>query len=105
MPSYANNKGADQPAYQRSLISAFVIRCLDGIIHSVSITTLLRQVSLSFTGSQTSEDRFALDVAHNKAWQIYTLKDTENENNKIKKETGAVFKIIYNVKTNVCQSP
>ena len=27
--SYVNNKGADQPAYPRSLISAFVVRCLD----------------------------------------------------------------------------
>ena len=26
--SYVNNKGADQPAHQRSLISAFVVRCL-----------------------------------------------------------------------------
>ena len=30
--SYANNKGADQPAHPRSLISAFVVRCLDIII-------------------------------------------------------------------------
>ena len=30
--SYANNKGADQPAHARSLISAFVVRCLDSII-------------------------------------------------------------------------
>ena len=28
---YANNKGADQPAHPRSLISAFVVRCLDGV--------------------------------------------------------------------------
>ena len=27
-----NNKGADQPAHLRSLISAFVVRCLDSII-------------------------------------------------------------------------
>ena len=27
--SYVNNKGADQPAHPRSLISAFVFRCLD----------------------------------------------------------------------------
>ena len=31
--SYANNKGADQPAHPRSLISAFVVRCLDSIIY------------------------------------------------------------------------
>ena len=30
---YVNNKGADQPTYPRSLIRAFVIRCLDSIIH------------------------------------------------------------------------
>ena len=30
--SNANNKGADQPAHPRSLISAFVVRCLDIII-------------------------------------------------------------------------
>ena len=29
---YANNKGADQPAHPRGLISAFVVRCLDSII-------------------------------------------------------------------------
>ena len=27
--SYANNKGTDQPAHLRSLISAFIVRCLD----------------------------------------------------------------------------
>ena len=30
--SYANNKGADQPAHPRRVISAFIIRCLDSII-------------------------------------------------------------------------
>ena len=29
---YANNKGADQPAHPRSLISAFVVRCICSII-------------------------------------------------------------------------
>ena len=28
---FANNKGADQPAHPRRLISAFVIRCLESI--------------------------------------------------------------------------
>ena len=36
MPN-ANNKGADQPAHPHSLISAFVVRCLDSIIPLVSI--------------------------------------------------------------------
>ena len=34
---YANNKGADQPAHSHSLISAFVVRCLDSMIPLVSI--------------------------------------------------------------------
>ena len=29
---YVNNKGADQPAHPRCLISAFVVRCLDSKI-------------------------------------------------------------------------
>ena len=29
---YANNKGANQPARPRSLISAFIVRCLGSII-------------------------------------------------------------------------
>ena len=33
---YANNKGAVKPAHPRSLISAFIIRCLDSIILLVS---------------------------------------------------------------------
>ena len=33
---YANNKGADQPAHPRSLISVFVVRSLDSIIYLAS---------------------------------------------------------------------
>ena len=40
--SYANIKGADQPAHPRSLISAFVVRCLDSIISLDSITEISR---------------------------------------------------------------
>ena len=40
--SYANNKGADQPAHPRSLISAFVIRCLDSLIFLDSIAEISR---------------------------------------------------------------
>ena len=39
---YANNKGADQPAHPRSLISAFVGHCLDSIISLVSIFEISR---------------------------------------------------------------
>ena len=34
---YANNKGADQPAHPRSLISTFVVHCLDSYIQSFKI--------------------------------------------------------------------
>ena len=34
---YVNNKGADQPAHSRNLISDFVVRCLDSITHLVVI--------------------------------------------------------------------
>ena len=40
--SYANNKGADQPAHPRSLITAFVVRCLDSIISLDSIVEISR---------------------------------------------------------------
>ena len=39
---YPNNKGADQPAHPRSLISTFVVRCLDSIISLDSIAETSR---------------------------------------------------------------
>ena len=67
--SYANNKGADQPAHPRSLISAFVVRCLDSVMSLVSVTKIPRlilasvteQASLSLAWSETSEDKFSHD--------------------------------------------
>ena len=35
---YANNKGADQPVHPRSLISTFVVRCLDSMICILAIS-------------------------------------------------------------------
>ena len=69
---YANNKGADQPAYPCSLISTFVVRSLDSIISLASIfyncmtlaLSVAEQAGLSRTWSQTPEDRFSHDVAH-----------------------------------------
>ena len=37
---YANNKGADQPAHLRSLISTFVVRCLDSIISILAMSKI-----------------------------------------------------------------
>ena len=42
MRKCANNKGADQPAHLRSLISAFVVCCLDSIISVESIAEISR---------------------------------------------------------------
>ena len=70
--SYANNKGADQPAHPRSLISAFVVHCLDSVMCLVSLTkisslllaSVAEQASLSLTWSGTPEDTFCRVVAH-----------------------------------------
>ena len=37
---YVNNKGADQPAHPCSLISAFVLHCLDSIMYILAISTI-----------------------------------------------------------------
>ena len=37
---HANNKGADQAAHPRSLISAFVVHCLDSVMSLVSVTKI-----------------------------------------------------------------
>ena len=47
---YANNKGADQPARPRSLISAFAVRCLDSIIP----TLVLQHPTFQDSGLLTS---------------------------------------------------
>ena len=70
--SYANNKGADQSAHPRSLISAFVVRCLDSVISLVSVSkisslklaSVAEQASLSLNWSETPEDTFSHDEAH-----------------------------------------
>ena len=69
--SYANNKGADQPALPRSLISAIVVRCLDSVMSLVSVTkisnlmlaSVAEQASLSLTWPETPEDTFSHDEA------------------------------------------
>ena len=55
--TYANNKGADQSAHPRSLISTFVVRFLDGIlpilaipeISRVQLVSVAEQAGLSLT--------------------------------------------------------
>ena len=69
---YANNKGAEQPAHPRSLISAFVTRSIDSIIPLVSISEIasLYLASVAAKGRfvfylvANPEDRFTRDMAH-----------------------------------------
>ena len=69
---YANNKGANQPAHPCSLISAFVVRCLDSIISILAISKVSRlelisvaeQAGLCLIWSQTPKDRFSHDEPH-----------------------------------------
>ena len=65
---YANNKGANQPAHPRSLISAFVVRLIDSIISLVSISesaslypaSVAAQAGLSLTWSKTPKTGFLM---------------------------------------------
>ena len=62
---FANNKGADQPAHMRSLISTFVVRLTKSIMyrHSTSeismfkLVSVAEQVNLNITVGNP-EDRF-----------------------------------------------
>ena len=68
---YANNKGADQPTHLRSLISAFVVRCLDSIIPLVSLAeiwslylaSLAAQSGLCLTLSQTPKTGYRSHIS------------------------------------------
>ena len=63
---YANNKGTDQPALLRNLISAFVVRCLDSSIplgsiseiSSLYLASVAEQAGLSLHWSQTPKTGF-----------------------------------------------
>ena len=63
---YANNKGPDQPAHPRSLISAFVVRCLDSIIPLLvkaeisrpELVSVVEQAGLSLTWSKSPKTGF-----------------------------------------------
>ena len=69
--SYVNNKGADQTAHPRSLISALVVHCLDSVMSLVSVaeisslmlSSVAEQAGLSLAWSETPEDTFCRVVA------------------------------------------
>ena len=68
---YGNNKGADQLAHSRSLISTCVVRCLDSMICILAIPKVSRfwlasvaeQAGLNLTCSKIPKDMFLRDLA------------------------------------------
>ena len=66
--SYENNKGADQPAHQHTLISTFVVHYLDSIMSLDSTAEISRlelafvavQASLCLAWSETPKDTFVM---------------------------------------------
>ena len=71
---YANNKVTDQPVCLHSLISTFIVHCLDSIIHNIAISKIRRLLVASVTEQASfffyltwlhiSIDSFFHDVAH-----------------------------------------
>ena len=69
--SYADNKGADKPAHPCSLISAFVVCCLDSIIPVLAIAKNIKTLASLCTGVgqfesyllKNAEDGLSRDVA------------------------------------------
>ena len=65
------HEGADQPAHSHSLISAFVVHCLDRIISlnsvaeisSLYLASVAAQAGLCLALSETPEDTFCRVVA------------------------------------------
>ena len=70
-PGHAKNKDVDQPAYPRSLVSTFVVHCLDSMICMFALskvsrfylTSVAAQAGLSLTWSKFPEDTFSHGVA------------------------------------------
>ena len=63
---------SDQPVHPRSLISTFVVHCLDSVMSLVSVTkisslmlaSVAAQAGLCLAWSETPEDTFCCVVAH-----------------------------------------
>ena len=70
--SCVNNKGTDQPAHPRSLISAFVVHCPDRVMTLISVTkisslmldSVTEQAGLNLTWLETLEHTFSHEEAH-----------------------------------------
>ena len=65
---YANNKGADQPAHPRSLISAFVALCLDSVMSLVSVT----KISSLMLASAAGACQFESDLVGNSRRHVFS---------------------------------
>ena len=69
---YVNNKGADQPAHPHSLISVFVVCCLDSLIPKLAkyknsrlyLVSTAESFGLGLTWSHNPKGTFPNDVAH-----------------------------------------
>ena len=66
--SYTTNKGANHPTHPHSLISAFVVLCLDSKIFldsiaEISLASVAAQAGLCLAWSETPKDTFSHDVA------------------------------------------
>ena len=68
--SYANNKGADQPAHPRSLISAFVVSCLDSVMSLVSVTKI-SSLMLASGGARWLSGRVSDSGARGPGFETY----------------------------------
>ena len=66
--SYANSKGADQPAHPHSLISAFVVRCLDSVMSLVSVT----KISSLMLASVAEQVSFESDLVGNSRRHVFS---------------------------------
>ena len=79
--SYANNKGADQPAHPHSLISAFVVRCLDSIISLDSIAEISTLASFCICAG-----RFDSGLIGNSRRHVLSCRGSYSEITKITEE-------------------
>ena len=71
---FANNKGRDQPGHPRSLISAFVIHCLDSII-SIRVKSRISRLKLVSVAKQTG-----LSLTCPKPWrQIFSWQGSNHQ--------------------------
>ena len=75
--SYANNKCADQPVHPRSLISAFVVRCVDSMIPMLAktISCFMQKDKTGYrhiSGLQCSSSIFAVWTGPDRCMQTET---------------------------------